>query len=749
MQFTDEEAVPLKKWVVKRLEDISDADSDVLADYVLALIRSDASEEEVRQASVESLEDFLKEHTASFVEDIFQSVNAKSFLPSHSPQPPQAYAPPTYPTAPAAPVHEGFSQHPVSSGANGKPDQSRKRPYNDRESAEPSDGRDLHYSRGGGERSTKQMRRGGGRGGRFDNSGSRNSWQGAPPSRDVPPQGLPGLIQTPNIGFQGMPQPPPGFPFDPSDPMTAILAMQAMGFPPLPGMSPFPTAGSPQGFGQSGQRSSGGGLPVKKVGQRCKDYDEKGYCGMGAMCPYEHGQEHIVVSSQSEEYDPHNSSIMTDIQSTSRNGHGGERGRGRGRGRNDRGGFASSRKGRSEYSIAGPNQDRSITTIVVEQIPEEQCNESTVRAFFSEFGNIQDITLQPYKRLAMVKYDDWASAKRAYDSPKVIFDNRFVKVYWFKPERHSTPTSASAKGDEPMIDLEEFGKKQAEVQKAHEEKMKRLKETEAAREELEKRREELLRNQQEEKKKLLERLAAKTGSKTPSASPGPTGEGASEERQTTDDKSGSQTEALRAQLAALEAEAKSLGLDTNLSEDSYSTRGRGRGRGVYRGRGGYIPRGRGYNPYSASYRGGWAGARGGRGGSSHKLDNRTKKVAVSGVEFDAAKDEGLRQYLLGVGEFEHIEHSPEKPNSQVITFKDRATAEKFLYTSSDIPGVGKVELSWVNTPLPPVSLPPKQPEQPSQDNDAQMGDGDATAADSARHADVDYDVADDDDRWMT
>lgn len=39
----------------------SDADSDVLADYVLALIRSDAPDDEIRRASIENLEDFLKE----------------------------------------------------------------------------------------------------------------------------------------------------------------------------------------------------------------------------------------------------------------------------------------------------------------------------------------------------------------------------------------------------------------------------------------------------------------------------------------------------------------------------------------------------------------------------------------------------------------------------------------------------------------------------------------------------------------
>jgi hypothetical protein len=43
----------------------SDADSDVLADYVLALIRADTSEPELKANAVENLDDFLKESTLS------------------------------------------------------------------------------------------------------------------------------------------------------------------------------------------------------------------------------------------------------------------------------------------------------------------------------------------------------------------------------------------------------------------------------------------------------------------------------------------------------------------------------------------------------------------------------------------------------------------------------------------------------------------------------------------------------------
>jgi hypothetical protein len=39
----------------------SDADSDVLADYVLALVRSDAPDEDIKRLSIDNLEDFLKE----------------------------------------------------------------------------------------------------------------------------------------------------------------------------------------------------------------------------------------------------------------------------------------------------------------------------------------------------------------------------------------------------------------------------------------------------------------------------------------------------------------------------------------------------------------------------------------------------------------------------------------------------------------------------------------------------------------
>lgn len=43
------------------MDNSSDADSDVLADYVLALIRADTPDEALKKNAIENLEDFLRD----------------------------------------------------------------------------------------------------------------------------------------------------------------------------------------------------------------------------------------------------------------------------------------------------------------------------------------------------------------------------------------------------------------------------------------------------------------------------------------------------------------------------------------------------------------------------------------------------------------------------------------------------------------------------------------------------------------
>lgn len=320
----------------------------------------------------------------------------------------------------------------------------------------------------------------------------------------------------------------------------------------------------------------------------------------------------------------------------------GHRDSNRGRGNRREGGRGSRRGGaRASFSAEGPINDRSKSTIVVENIPEEHFSEDEVRTFFSQFGTIVEVSMQPYKHLAIVKYDKWASANAAYRSPKVIFDNRFVKVFWYKDDAGmglppSVANGASFNDDggragseqmsaEPEIDLEEFQRRQEEAQRQHQERESKRAELERQRQELEKKQQELLERHREETQRLQNKLQEKNGD----GDAGATG-----------------TDMLRAKLAALEQEAKILGIDPDAAADeTASFSSRGGYRGGYRGRG----RGRG--------RGAWRGA--GRGGAFHgvderhtayaqySLDNRPKRLAITGVDFSAPeKDEMLRHYLL-------------------------------------------------------------------------------------------------------
>lgn len=591
-----------------------------------------------------------------FVDEVFLAIHTGSYKAGYIPQANLPASSPRFsaPTGPAG----AYGNLGIGRGSNEGFQQSRKRSYNE---VQENGGRgDSHYARG--DRQMKQMRRGG-RGGRADGHGARGGRGGfQDPGYPFPHAGSPPLPSN----FPSMPNmpTPSGLPFDPNDPMAAIIAMQAMGLPPLPGMPSLPQAGSPNGHSQFGVQSSqiSGG---QRKREPCRDYENRGYCARGDACPYEHGTDHIVAPGQdgeyrwvgdgvtrltTPEYDPKNALLGTELTSPTSNGHSSSNAprsnghiRGQGRGRGDRGGFTPRKNHRADFSQAGPNHDRSITTIVVEQIPEDKFEEQTVRGFFSEFGNISEVTMQPYKRLALVKYDDYHAAKGAYDSPKVIFDNRFVKVYWYNPNTLPTPpvsgkanTHTAPKEEEKPFDKEEFERNAQVAQKKLEEKKAQMKEMGAKRQALEKQKEELAQKQAEEKRKLLEKLAAKgavsedvlmTDAK-PSCTNG-----------ADDSKVSAHTRALREKVAELEAEAKSLGLDSALSDYTPRGRGRGRGRGSYRGWEGFAA------PYRGSPRG-RGGFRGRVAASGYNLDLRTKKVAVSGVEFNMQKDEALRQYLL-------------------------------------------------------------------------------------------------------
>ncbi|KAJ1333246.1 RNA-binding protein 26 [Microdochium nivale] len=659
MLFAEEDEGHLKSWIVRRLANTSDADSDVLADYVLALLRHDGDQATIRKLFESEIPDFLSEDSIAFTNDVFQALNYKSYLPGARPAPPAPRPSVGAPTA--APFIPLAQQQNAASPNHSAP--SKKRRASDRDDDDVEIVLDNHRGRNGALPKKQQKRD------QDPQSNAANFYSHRQQG------GMPQFFQgAPAGSFDGSIQ---GFPqIDPNIILQNIQMLQQLGIP-LP---------DPTGFAAPSLQKS------RKKKRRCRDYDKKGFCARGGKCKFEHGSESVFLPSfmpptgdVALEYDPAMAMgrmfpPQRNLPSEHRSWEGQPHDEApQSNGREPK--KSKKQKGKQLVAVVnGPVHDRSRTKIVVQNIPKENLSEDQIRDFFSQFGTVTDIAIQEHGRLAVLNFETWDAAHAAWSSPKVIFDNRFVKVFWQKDESDSVQgKSMTDTPDEPDFDMDEFIQKQAEAQRVHEEKTKRRQEIERERQDLEERRTRHLM----EKRDLDAKLR--------SASPAGHAEG----------KSSGQTEALRAQLAALEAEADLLGLDPDAAQDeSFTWNGRGGRVGVV------IAAGAGSHPGLARRLCAVARGRGvALGGvearhaayAQYSLDLRPKVVIVSGADFTVpGNDECLRQYLFNVGEFESIHADTD---STKVTFKDRKTAEHFMSglasSGNTLAGMNdKLELTW-------------------------------------------------------
>ncbi|KAK2828147.1 hypothetical protein Q5P01_019181 [Channa striata] len=70
----------LKSWLAKLLEPICDADPSALANYVVALVKKDKPEKELKALCADQLEVFLQKETIGFVDKLFECLTTKNYL---------------------------------------------------------------------------------------------------------------------------------------------------------------------------------------------------------------------------------------------------------------------------------------------------------------------------------------------------------------------------------------------------------------------------------------------------------------------------------------------------------------------------------------------------------------------------------------------------------------------------------------------------------------------------------------------
>jgi RNA-binding protein 26 len=178
----------------------------------------------------------------------------------------------------------------------------------------------------------------------------------------------------------------------------------------------------------------------------------------------------------------------------------------------------------------GPNHtDRSNTTLVVEGIPPgpssplkypranivDKFNEPTIRGWFSQFGPLNQVIIDHTWVKAILVYADYDSAAKAWNDPRPVFSNRFVKIWWKKtsyttppPPNSGSSSSATGLSGEivDQVELEIARETAKKAQREHEEKQRRKEELEKKKEELEKQRLELVELQRGAREKLMEKI---------------------------------------------------------------------------------------------------------------------------------------------------------------------------------------------------------------------------------------------------
>jgi hypothetical protein len=134
-------------------------------------------------------------------------------------------------------------------------------------------------------------------------------------------------------------------------------------------------------------------------------------------------------------------------------------------------------------------------------------NEAIIHGWFSQFGPITQILIDVSWGKAILVYADYESAAKAWNDPRPVFSNRFVKIWWKKTDAMDRdPKESLSGGIVDEVELEVMREAVKKAQREYEEKQRRKEELEKKREDLERQRVELAEKQRVEKEKLMEKI---------------------------------------------------------------------------------------------------------------------------------------------------------------------------------------------------------------------------------------------------
>ncbi|XP_058021943.1 RNA-binding protein 27 isoform X4 [Ahaetulla prasina] len=293
----------LKSWLAKLLEPICDADPSALANYVVALVKKDKPEKELKAFCADQLDVFLQKETSGFVDKLFESLYTKDYLVPNEPVKPdlktnqgkeeikeEAMMLNTV-LKKVIPISETFQESFEEDRENKKKKytspQKNRSDSNEQRTRERKrdDGKwrdyDRYYDRNDLYRDKYDWRRGRSKS-RSKSRGlsrSRSRSRGKSKDQDANKDRDPGrnIAEQYSTGAQCIP--------------TAVTVI-------APAHHPENTTESWSNYygNHSAPNSFGRNVPPKR---RCRDYDERGFCVLGDLCQFDHGNDPLVVDEVS------------------------------------------------------------------------------------------------------------------------------------------------------------------------------------------------------------------------------------------------------------------------------------------------------------------------------------------------------------------------------------------------------------------------------------------------------------------
>ncbi|KAJ1656437.1 hypothetical protein IWQ61_003994 [Dispira simplex] len=373
MQLHEPDLANLKAFLSEKLQSISDADPDVLSDYIVVLLEHSKPTPELKDNCKSQLDEFLTTNTSSFVDELFDYLERKEHLVISSTLPAESSKAQAYRATNS--THSERSRHRSRSRSPAR--------FNE------EDG--YH-----------------GRGSRDDRYDDRRHHD-----RDM------------GIDMDTHPERPHEYESRNNDPMDASNETGS-----------FQMDNDQAIFDQPGFAAT-----VEKSHKPCFAFQRTGRCTRGDRCRYQHVRQPPFQAGPmgfpgamgpgrpfpGGPFPGHSGGHFTPGPMMMHQGPPGE-----GIRPSPGAGLGSpwGRRPHSHRSDSGA--PLSDTILIVNKVPMECMATGAIISFFSQFGQIKHVQLEPERYRAKVEFADPAAARAAFDSPMPIFGNRFVTVFWKK-----------------------------------------------------------------------------------------------------------------------------------------------------------------------------------------------------------------------------------------------------------------------------------------------------------------------------